>query len=355
MTGIIPPMPRRRPRLLLLSMYPLDEGMSGPAVRISHLRDELAKRVDLDVIDGYRGPRRLAVARYATGGRLRGLDGIYVETSTFLPAEADVAFLGLARALGVPVLTPIRDASQLFDEYYRTDPPRRWLIRHAFLPFVRALGAVSSRLAFPTAGLASAVVRDPAGIVLLPPGSPPPAEVPREPDADQVLYVGDARWPAQGVDRLIEAVGRARAGGAAVDLTVVSGPGQEPPRPHPAWLRVRRAEGARIHRLLPRVVATVIPRPRGPYNDLALPIKLFEYLAYGRPMLVTDCIEQARVVRDADCGLVVGDSVEELAAGITRVVTTSAGELDRWSGNASAAAVRASWAARAERIVEILG
>jgi len=133
---------------------------------------------------------------------------------------------------------------------------------------------------------------------------------------------------------------RSRAGTAEAASGVAQGPS---------------GEGARIHRLLPRVVATVIPRPRGLYNDLALPIKLFEYLAYGRPMLVTDCIEQARVVRDADCGLVVGDSVEELAAGITRVVTTSAGELDRWSGNASAAAVRASWAARAERIVEILG
>lgn len=336
-------------------MYPLDEGRSGPAVRISHLRDELAKLVELDVIDGYRGSRRLALARYATRGRLRGLDGIYVETSTFLPAEADVAFLGLARALGVPVLTYIRDAYQLFDEYYRTDTPRRWLSRHAFLPFVRALGAVSTRLAFPTAGLASAVGRDPADVVLLPPGSPPPVDVAREADADQVLYVGDARWPAQGVDRLIEAVGRAREGGAAVGLTVVSGPGQEPPRPHPAWLRVRRAEGKRIHRLLPRVVATVIPRPRGAYNDLALPIKLFEYLAYGRPMLVTDCIEQGRVVREADCGLVVGDSVEELATGIARVVTAPAGELDRLSSNARAAAERASWAVRAERIVAILG
>ena len=335
-------------------MYPLDEGMSGPAVRIRHLRDELAKLVELDVIAGYRGSRRLALARYAARGRLRGLDGIYVETSTFLPAEADVAFLGLARALGVPVLTYIRDAYQLFDEYYRADTPRRWLSRHAFMPFVRALGAVSTRLAFPTAGLAAAVGRDPADVVLLPPGSPPAANIPRAPDADQLLYVGDARWPAQGVDRLVEAVRRAREGGASVELTVVSNGDLESLRPHPAWLRVRRSEGAGIHRLLPRVIATVIPRLRSPYNDLALPIKLFEYLAYGRPLVVTDCIEQARVVREADCGLVVGDSVEELADGITRVVTASAPLLERWSSNASAAAVRASWAARAERIVAIL-
>lgn len=335
-------------------MYPLDEGLSGPTVRISHLRDELAKLVELDVIAGYRGARRVELARYAFRRRLRGLRGIYVESSTFLPAEADVAFLGLARALGIPVLTYIRDAYQLFDEYYRADTPRRWVGKHAFLPFVRALGAVSSRLAFPTVGLAAAVGRDASAVTILPPGSPRPVERSRSPDANQLLYVGDARWPAQGVDRLVQAVGRVRDGGAAVELTVVSGPGQAPPAPHPKWLHLRRAAGLRIRRLLPGVVATVIPRPRGPYNDLALPIKLFEYLAYGRPVLVTDCIEQARVVREADCGLVVGDSVEELADGVTRVLQAPADVLDRWSNNAIAAARRASWATRAERIVAML-
>lgn len=57
-------------------MYPLDQGSWGPTVRISHLRDELARLVDLDLIAGYRGARRVALARYALGGRVRGLDGI---------------------------------------------------------------------------------------------------------------------------------------------------------------------------------------------------------------------------------------------------------------------------------------
>ena len=344
----------RRARLLLLSMYPLAGDPSGPIVRITRLRDELAKRVDLDVIAGYRGPRRRALARYALGGRVRGLDGIYVESSTFLPAEADVLFLGLARALGVPVLTYIRDAYQLFDEYYGADTPRRWLGKHAFLPFVRALGAVSSRLAFPTVGLAAAVGGEASEVVILPPGSPTPVRVPRSPDARQILYVGAARWPAQGVDRLIEAVGLARKAGAELELTIVTDPDQEPQGPRPAWLHVRRAHGSQIHELLPNVLATVIPRSRGAYNDLALPIKLFEYLAYGRPLVVTDCVEQARIVRDADCGLVVGDGAEELAEGLTRVRQATPEAVDRWSERAIAAAEGASWVHRARDVVEAL-
>ncbi|MBW3613049.1 MAG: glycosyl transferase family 1, partial [Chloroflexi bacterium] len=66
-------------------MYPLDRGSWGPTVRIGHLRDELTQLVRLDVVAGTRGERRVALARYAVSGRLRGLDGIYVESSSFLP------------------------------------------------------------------------------------------------------------------------------------------------------------------------------------------------------------------------------------------------------------------------------
>ena len=45
-------------RLLLVSMYPLDAGIWGPTARITRVRDELARLVDLDVIDGYRAGRR---------------------------------------------------------------------------------------------------------------------------------------------------------------------------------------------------------------------------------------------------------------------------------------------------------
>jgi hypothetical protein len=336
-------------------MYPLDAGMWGPTVRISHLRDELARLVDLDVVAGYRGARRLALARYAASGRLRGLDGIYVESSSFLPAEVDLAFLGLARALGVRVLTYVRDAYQLFpDEYPRTSV-RRWIGARAFGPALTALGAVSTAMAFPTRRLACAVLGA-AGdaAILLPPGSPALVAVPRAETANRLLYVGDARLPAHGAERLIDAVRRARRRGTAIELLIVCRPGQEPPGPHPPWVRLARAEGRQINALLPGVLAAVIPRPRSAYNDLALPVKLFDYLSYGRPLLVTDCAEQAAVVREAHAGVIVGDDPEQLAEGVRRIASAPGDELDRWSYAAHAAASVASWRSRAERVVEWL-
>lgn len=335
-------------------MYPLDEGLWGPTVRITHLRDELASLVDLEVIDGYRRRRRPRLWRYAASGRLRGLDGIYVEASSFLPAETDIAFLGLARALGIPVLTYFRDAYQLFGEYYPIDSLRRWAAARAFLPAVRALAAVSTRVAVPSDGLGRALFGARSDALLLPPGAPPPAAVPYDPAARQLLLVGDARLEAQGAPRLIDAVGRLRAAGVEIGLIIVARLGQEPAEPHPNWLRVERASGHQIHRLLPGVVASVIPRPRGPYNDLALPIKLYDYLSYARPLIVTPCLEQARVVTEADAGVIVPDDAEGMANGIGAFLALPEDARSSMADAASRAAAASPWRARAEALLEAL-
>ena len=343
-----------RPRLLLVSMYPLDEGLWGPTVRITNLRRELGERVDLDVVSGYRGTRRGALARYAFSGRLRGLDGIYVESSTFLPSESDIAFLGLARALGIPVLTYIRDAYQLFPDLYPATTLRRRAGTLAFRPAIWALTKASSRLAYPSRGLARAVSGTDIDAVILPPGSPSPALVERNPDARRLLYVGNGRDAVQGAPLLLAAVQLARDRGASVDLTVVSRPGEAPPPPYPSWLRVMAAEGDEITALLSDVIATVIPRPRTAYNDLALPVKLFDYLAFGRPLLVTECTEQAAIVSAHDAGVVVGDGVTELAEGVMRIAASEPAQIDWWAGNATRAALENGWGRRSDAILEAL-
>jgi glycosyltransferase involved in cell wall biosynthesis len=162
------------------------------------------------------------------------------------------------------------------------------------------------------------------------------------------------RHAVHGFDLLTGAVERVRSEGHELGVICVSRPGEEPPEPLPAWLRVERGAAAEIHALLPDVLATVQPRRRSPYNDLAVPIKVMEYLSYGRPLIVTDCVEQARIVREADAGIVVADDADALADGIRRVVTAHSAEIDRWSANARAAADSASWAHRAQRILELL-
>lgn len=334
-------------------MYPLDQGRWGATTRISQLRDNLATMAELDVLEGYRGPRRVALLRYVFSGRLRGLDGIYVEASSNLPSELDLAFLALARLLGIPVLTYVRDAQYLFDEYYPVTSLRRRIARALFLPAISLLRRVSTRTGYPSVGLARAV-RDPAAQpLLLPPGSPPPAEIPRRTDARSLLFVGAMRYEAHGLDLLMASIERVRSMGHDLRVICVSRPGEEPPEPRPAWMRVERGSQADIHALLPDVLATLQPRLRTPYNDLAVPIKVMEYLSYGRPLVVTDCTEQARIVTDATAGIVVPDTVEGMTTGLLTLLAAGPAALDAWSANAAAAAARNSWRSRAAEILSL--
>ena len=344
----------RQRRLLLLSMYPLDRGVWGPISRITHIRDELARLADLDVISGERAARRGRLVGYAFSGRLRGLDGVYVENSSTLPSETDLAFLALARALGIPVLTYVRDAQYLFSEYYAATSLKRRLARALFRPAIAALRAVSTRTAYPSRGLAAAVGDRSPDPLLLPPGSPPPVEVPADPDARSLLFVGPMRFPAHGLELLVGAVERVRAGGYDVRVICVSRPGEEPPEPRPAWMRIERADGAEIHDLLPEVVATIQPRRCTPYNQIAVPIKVMEYLSYGRPLLVTECAEQAAIVNRAGAGIVMGDDTDAVADAIRHLLAASSEQRRAWSVAAHDAARAASWEHRAQQIVDLL-
>ncbi|MEO6058453.1 MAG: glycosyltransferase [Candidatus Limnocylindria bacterium] len=346
-----------RQRLLLVSMYPLDRGLWGATTRITQLRDALARRVDLDVISGLRASRARGLATYLAGGRARGLAGIYVENATTLPGPADLAFLAVARARGIPILTYVRDAQQLFPEYYEAATLKRRLSRLLFLPATRTLMRLSTTVAFPSRGLADVVLGDQRrgeAAPLLPPGARLAEAPPVDPTARGLLFVGSLRYPAHGGAILLEAMELVRARGNPVELICVARAGDEPPGPLPSWLRVVRAEHREIDALLPGVLLSITPRRKTPYNDLAVPIKVMEYLGYGRPLVVTDTTETAAIVRAAQCGVVVTDTAEGLADGIALVAAATTEQIEQWGAAARRAAATNSWDARAESILQLL-
>ena len=350
-------MPNPRHRVLLLAMYRLGGDQTGPQVRIRAVREALSRRVELDVISGARTRRAWGMLRYALRGRLRGLAGLYVESSSSLPGPADLLFLALARALGVRVVTYIRDAYQLFPEYYPLTSLRRRISRAAFLPSFRTLARISNVVAVPSRGLARALLGDGArarSAALLPPGARLPHVTPPDPAARAILYVGSLAHGPSGGDLLLDAMDLARASAPDLRLIVVAPAGQAPRAPHPAWLEMIRGGDPEILALLPRVLATVTPRLSTPYNDLAVPIKVLEYLGYARPLVVTATTETAAIVEGAGCGVVVPATAEGLAEGFVTVAAASAEQVAGWGAAARRAAEEHSWDQRVQQILELL-
>lgn len=85
----------------------------------------------------------------------------------------------------------------------------------------------------------------------------------------------------------------------------------------------------------------LIPRTRHPAMQGGCPSKFAEYLAVGRPLIVTNVDETARFVQDHDCGLV----CEPTADGFTEAIAAAA----RWSQ-----AERARLGQNARRLAETM-
>lgn len=79
------------------------------------------------------------------------------------------------------------------------------------------------------------------------------------------------------------------------------------------WLEVYHlSDDKELEDLYQKSDICVIPRPKNIYNDFAVPIKLYEYLSYFKPILATDCEETKKFVENNHIGWVVKDSEESL-------------------------------------------
>jgi glycosyltransferase involved in cell wall biosynthesis len=88
-----------------------------------------------------------------------------------------------------------------------------------------------------------------------------------------------------------------------------------------SWIEIGQAPYAELGAQLGRATVLAIPTPAHAYWDSVAPVKLFDYLAAGRPVVTTPRRETARIVRDGDAGTVAeGDGAEAMATAILRLL-----------------------------------
>lgn len=118
-----------------------------------------------------------------------------------------------------------------------------------------------------------------------------------------------------------------------------------------AWIRIAPAPYERLGEELAGATVLCIPHPDNLYLDSAMPVKLFDSMAAGRPLVVTPRIETRMVVERAEAGLVAsGDRPEDLAEALM-VVLADPGLAARLGSNGRAAAERDyDWRVIGERL-----
>lgn len=119
------------------------------------------------------------------------------------------------------------------------------------------------------------------------------------------------------------------------------------------WVTISEVPYERLSAFLGAAAVLVIPHPPHVYWDAIVPIKLFDCLAAGRPLVVTPRTETARVIREASAGVVSrSDAVDDFAAALLDVLGDArrAGEM---GGNARRAAEeRYDWRLLSRRVAD---
>lgn len=120
------------------------------------------------------------------------------------------------------------------------------------------------------------------------------------------------------------------------------------------WLNIYHVAGPELKEIYERSDFAVIPRIRDTYNDFAMPVKLFEYLSYGLPIVSTDCLEVAKFIRKNGVGIVTAGHAESFADGL-RKMSTALSRSEEFKANVRKAVSTANlWSHRVKTIEEYL-
>ena len=119
------------------------------------------------------------------------------------------------------------------------------------------------------------------------------------------------------------------------------------------WLQVHHAQGEELAALYRESDFALCPLRTDFYNDLAMPIKLMEYIAFGKPIVATNCMEMKRFIEESGVGVITEYTVEDFARGV-RLLAEDAEQRCHMTENCLIARQKNSWAQRAGQVARDL-
>ena len=299
----------------------------GGELRRRQIFSVLAERTGAKVVDRWSNPSLVAVTR---GPRWRTLlQPITARPRLASSEQLPEAMVATARRFTDPVVVAIYDdAIAQLDAFGITlDPDRLDAIRRR-----RALNEALFRWhVVPTASFATLAGLDPARVIVG--GNATNADHVRPgrwPTTPSVGLVSGAA-PGRGIEALISAARLVRESIPDLRLLlwlVATSPESEAyldvlhrSVEGDGWIEIGTAGYERLGAELERATVLTIAHPATTYLDVALPVKLFDSMAAGRPLLVTPRTETRAIVERHEVGVVTdGDRPEDLAAGLLRIL-----------------------------------
>jgi glycosyltransferase involved in cell wall biosynthesis len=143
-------------------------------------------------------------------------------------------------------------------------------------------------------------------------------------DSVHLVYLGNLDG-SRGLDTAIEALALLRDRGRYVKLTIIgTGPNIGQNRELAKALAVTdrvaitgRLPFTQVEKIMAQANAGLIPHYRTPAWNTTIPNKLYDFMAMGKPVVVSDALPTARIVNEVQCGIVFRErDPQHLAAAI---------------------------------------
>lgn len=340
---------------------------TGSAVRPKKMLEAFkALGHDVTLLSGPNNNRRLRKAqakRIEHGLRQGQFDCCYIEPpSGPMFCKEDVRLIKRIHDSSIPIGLFYRDAYWKHPEYYLTkqskisDKLKHYVIREMQQRQWVVFRDCCKAIYFPSWRMAEEF--DCKNADILPPGSfraQVEINVPRQPL--RFIFVGGAA-KNHGTFLTFDAFERVNANSVKCLLTYVCPKDQwdslgleERARWDSSWLTIAHASGdENLKRYYDQADIALLVAPRTPYRDFAAPIKIYEYMSYLKPMLVTNCIETARIVKENGVGWVVEDECDAVAQYLLWLVDHPE-EIMSVQSHMKVARDKSLWERRAEKVV----
>jgi glycosyltransferase involved in cell wall biosynthesis len=344
--------------IVVLGMFDVTRRDRAMAVRIFNMYSALQKLTPTILISGDRRARRKAILRFLLKGELRRARAVYVEASTSTATEADLLFLTLVRLAGIPLIIFIPDAYQLFPDLY---PRIGWKVKLLDWGWRRSISfylRLANLMVYPSWDLAACFKNQGKVDVFPPAGLPNRDYVPLSFEPPTIVYVGAASYN-DGSDIFLSAMEQVvRCYPTARCRFITSNSGADILVNHPAyrapWLTFERRTFEELPEVMCSATVLVIARRRNSYNDLAMPVKQFDYMSFGRPLVVTDCQDTATLIKELQSGVVVQDTPDALAQGIIKLLQNPNLAIRLGQNGYQAIQAAHSWPHRAARLLQMI-
>lgn len=243
----------------------------------------------------------------------------YAEASPYpLNPVYDYRILLGIRRLGIPIGIYYRDAYWKFKDYFHFKGLKRIELLFRYQLDMFLFSRTASVMFFPTNSLLKIIKFTNSKIVLPPAGEHSPIK--REFKLPlKAVYVGGITY-RYGIKIMLQALALVNRDKLRFNLELVCRKREFEVLPKDIqrmaqvpWIKVSHVSGDTLKEVYSRSHIALIPLIKDSYNDLAFPVKLFEYLSFGLPIVATNCNEMSNFIEANECGIVCKDDGQSLA------------------------------------------